>query len=119
MASFAQKYNTGNVNPFTFDLKGYTFTSLKELYNSEESKNKTHSLDGFYFTRGKFGVHAVVVMSDVKKRVDMPIFLTSTFNDIVKDAEAVAEIKQGKIGFIVRKYESHDKECYSITFKDK
>lgn len=119
MASFAQKYNTGNVNPFTFDLKGYTFTSLKELYNSEESKNKTHSLDGFYFTRGKYGVHAVVVMSDVKKRVDMPIFLTSTFNDIVKDAAAVAEIKQGKIGFIVRKYESHGKECYSITFKEK
>lgn len=119
MASFAQKYNTGNVNPFTFDLKGYTFTSLEELYNSEDSKNKTHSLDGFYFTRGKFGVHAVVVMSDVKKRVDMPIFLTRTFNDIVNDAAAVAEIKQGKVGFIVRKYDSHSKECYSITFKDR
>lgn len=119
MTSFAQKYNKGNVNPFTFDLEGYTFTSLKELFNSEETKNKIHSLDGFYFVRGKYGVKAVVVMSDVKKRVDMPLFLTRVFNDIVRDATAVEEIKQGNIGFIVRKYESHGKECYSITFKEK
>lgn len=119
MASFAQKYNTGNVNPFTFDLEGYTFTSLKELYNSEGIKHKKHSLDGFYFTRSKFGVHAVVIMSDVKKRVDMPLSLTKVFNDIVNDSEAVKDIKDGKVGFIVRKYESHNKECYSITFKDK
>lgn len=119
MASFTQKYNKGNVNPFTFNIEGYTFTTLKELFKSEETKNKVHSLDGFYFIRGKYGVKAVVVMTDVKKRVDMPIFLTRTFNDIVKDAAAVAEIKQGKIGFIVRKYDSHGKECYSITFKEK
>jgi hypothetical protein len=119
MNSFAQKYNKGKVNPFTFDLKGYTFTCLKELYNSEDSKNKIYSLDGFYFTRGKFGVHAVVVMSDVKKRVDMPLNLTKVFNDIVNNSEAVDDIKSGKVGFIVRKYESHNKECYSITFKDK
>lgn len=119
MTSFAQKYNTGNVNPFTFDLKGYTFTSLKELFNTDETKNRVHSLDGFYFTRGKYGVHAVAVMADVKKRVDMPLFLTRTFNDIVSDDNAVKEIKEGKIGFIVRKYESHGKECYSITFKEK
>lgn len=119
MASFTQKYNTGNVNPFTFNLEGYTFTTLKALFNSEESKNKVHSLDGFYFIRGKYGVKVVVVMADVKKRVDMPLFLTRTFNDIVKDAEAVEEIKRGEIGFIVRKYDSHDKECYSITFKEK
>lgn len=118
MTSFAKKYNTGNVNPFTFDLKGYTFTSLKELFNSEESKNIVHHLDGFYFTRGKFGVHAVVVMSDVKKRVDMPTGLTKLFTDIVNDSEAVNDIKGGKVGFIVRKYESHNKECYSITFRD-
>mgnify|MGYP003619130214 FL=1 len=119
MASFAQKYNTCTGNPFTFDLKGYTFTSLKELFNSEESKKKVHHLDGFYFTRGKFGLHAVVVMSDVKKRVDMPLYLTKTFVDIVNNSEAVNDIKGGKVGFIVRKYESHNKECYSITFEDK
>lgn len=119
MTSFAQKYNTGNVNPFSFDLKGYTFTSLKELFNSEETKNKVHSLDGFYFTRGKYGVHAVAVMSDVKKRLDIPLNLTKVFNDIVNNSEAVSDIKNGKVGFIVRKYESHGKECFSITFKDK
>lgn len=119
MASFAQKYNKGNVNPFTFNLVGYTFTTLKELFNSDENKNKVHSLDGFYFTRGKYGVNAVVVMTNIKKRVDMPIYLTKVFNDIVNNTEAVNDIKSGKVGFIVRKYESHGKECYSITFKDK
>ena len=119
MTSFAQKYNTGNVNPFTFDLKGYTFTSLKELFNSEETKNTVHSLDGFYFTRGKFGVKVVVVMSDVKKRVDMPVYLTKVFNDIVNNTDAVNDIKNGKVGFIVRKYESHGRNCHTITFKDK
>lgn len=119
MASFAQKYNTGNVNPFTFDLKDYTFTSLKELYESEDIKHKTHSLDGFYFIRGKFGVYVVVIMSDVKKRVDMPLHLTNVFNDIVNDSEAVKDIKDGKVGFIVRKYKSNNKECYSIIFRDK
>ena len=117
MTSFAQKYNTGNVNPFKFDLKGYNFTSLKELYNAD--KSKVHSLNGFYFTRGKFGVHAVIVMTDIKKRVDMPVNLTKLFNDIVNNDEAVNDIKGGKVGFTIRKYESHNKECYTISFVDK
>lgn len=117
MTSFAEKYNKGNVNPFKFDLNGYDFTSLKELYNSDP--NKVHALDGFYFTRGKFGIKVVVVMSDVKKRVDMPIHLTKLFNDIVNNMNAVNDIKNGKVGFVVRKYESHGRNCHTITFKDK
>ena len=118
MTSFAEKYNKGNENPFKFDdLKGYDFTSLKELYNSDP--NKVNALDGFYFTRGKFGVKVVVVMYDVKKRVDMPIYLTKLFNDIVNNNEAVDDIKGGKVGFIVRKYESHGRDCHTIIFKDK
>lgn len=117
MASFAEKYNKGNENPFKFDLKGYEFTSLKELYNSDP--NKVHALDGFYFTRGKFGVKVVVVMSDVKKRVDMPIYLTKVFNDIVTNMDAVNDIKDGKVGFVVRKYDSHGRSCHTIIFKDK
>lgn len=116
MSSFAEKYNKGGENPFNFDLKGYEFTSLKELYN--DGPNKVHTLDGFYFTRGKFGVKVVVVMSDVKKRVDMPIYLTKVFNDIVSNADAVKDIKGGKVGFIVRKYESHGRDCHTISFKD-
>lgn len=117
MKSFADKYNKGNVNPFKLDLKGYEFTSLKELHNADP--NKVHALDGFYFTRCDFGIKVVVVMSDVKKRVDMPIYLTKVFNDIVHDANAVEDIKNGKVGFIVRKYESHGRNCHTITFKDK
>lgn len=117
MTTFAEKYNKGNENPFKFDLNGYNFTSLKELYNADP--NKVNALDGFYFTRGKFGVKVVVVMSDVKKRVDMPIYLTKVFNDIVNNKDAVNDIKNGKVGFIVRKYESHGRNCHTITFKDK
>lgn len=117
MTSFAEKYNKANENPFKFDLQGYTFTNLKELYNDDP--NKVHALDGFYFTRGKFGVKVVVVMSDVKKRVDMPIYLTKAFNDIVNNTDAVNDIKSGKVGFMVRKYESHGRNCHTITFKDK
>lgn len=118
MTSFAEKYNKGNENPFKFDdLKGYDFTSLKELYNIDP--NKVNSLDGFYFARGKFGVKVVVVMSDVKKRVDMPIYLTKVFNEIVNNNDAVNDIKNGKVGFVVRKYESHGRNCHTIKFKDK
>lgn len=117
MTSFAEKYNKGNENPFKFDLNGYDFTSLKELHNADP--NKVHALDGFYFTRGKFGVKVVCVMSDVKKRVDMPIYLTKVFNEIVNNKDAVNDIKNGKVGFIVRKYESHGRNCHTITFKDK
>lgn len=117
MSSFAEKYNKGGESPFKFDLEGYEFTSLKELYNADP--NKVHTLDGFYFTRGKFGVKVVVVMSEVKKRVDMPIYLTKVFNDIVSNADAVNDIKVGKVGFIVRKYESHGRNCHTIIFKDK
>ena len=117
MTTFAEKYNKGNENPFKFDLNGYDFTSLKELYNSDP--NKVNALDGFYFTHGKFGVKVVVVMSDVKKRVDMPIYLTKVFNEIVNNKDAVNDIKNGKVGFIVRKYESHGRNCHTITFKDK
>lgn len=117
MTSFAQKYNKGNVNPFELDLKGYTFTSLKELYNAD--KSKVHSINGLYFTRGKFGVHVVIVMNDLKKLVDMPVNLTNLFNDIVRDDDAVKDIKGGKVGIKIRKYESHNKECYTISFIDK
>lgn len=117
MTTFAEKYNKGNENPFKFDLNGYDFTSLKELHNADP--NKVHALDGFYFTRGKFGVKVVCVMSDVKKRVDMPIYLTKVFNEIVNNKDAVNDIKNGKVGFIVRKYESHGRNCHTITFKDK
>ena len=117
MTSFAEKYNKGNENPFKFDLNGYDFTSLKELHSA--NPNKVHALDGFYFTRGKFGVKVVVVMSDVKKRVDMPIYLTKVFNEIVNNKDAVDDIKNGKVGFIVRKYESHGRNCHTIIFKDK
>lgn len=117
MTSFAEKYNKGNENPFKLDLNGYDFTSLKELYNIDP--NKVHSLDAFYFTRGKFGVKVVLVMSDVKKRVDMPIYLTKVFNEIVNNEDAVNDIKNGKVGFIVRKYESHGRNCHTIIFKDK
>lgn len=117
MTTFAEKYNKGNENPFKFDLNGYDFTSLKELHSADP--NKVHALDGFYFTRGKFGVKVVVVMSDVKKRVDMPIYLTKVFNEIVNNMDAVNDIKNGKVGFIVRKYESHGRNCHTITFKDK
>ena len=58
-------------------------------------------------------------MSDVKKRVDMPLYLTNVFNDIAINTDAVNDIKGGKVGFIVRKYESHGRNCYTITFKDK
>lgn len=116
MTSFAEKYNKGNENPFKFDLKGYDFTNLKELYNADH--NKVHALDGFYFTRGKFGVKVVLVMTDVKKRVDMPLYLTKVFNDIVNNTDAVNDIKNGKVGFVVRKYESHGRDCHTITFKD-
>lgn len=116
MTSFAEKYNKGKENPFKFDLKGYDFTNLKELHNADP--NKVHALDGFYFTRGKFGVKVVVVMSDVKKRVDMPIYLTNVFNVIVNNTDAVNDIKNGKVGFIVRKYESHGRNCHTIIFKD-
>lgn len=117
MTSFAQKYNMGKVNPFKFDLKGYTFTSLKELHNV--NKLKVHSLNGFYFTRGKFGVHVVLVIDDIKKRVDLPVNLTNLFNDIVNNDDAVNDIKCGKVGFQIRTYESHNKECYTISFVDK
>lgn len=117
MTTFAEKYNKGNENPFKFDLNGYNFTSLKELHNADP--NKVHPLDGFYFTRSKFGVKVVVVMFDVKKRVDMPIYLTKVFNEIVNNKDAVNDIKNGKVGFIVRKYESHGRNCHTITFKDK
>ena len=116
MTSFAEKYNKGNENPFKFDLNGYNFTSLKELYNADP--NKVHELDGFYFTRGKFGVKVVVVMLDVKKRVDMPIYLTKVFNEIVNNKDSVKDIKNGKVGFVVRKYESHGRNCHTISFKD-
>lgn len=112
--SFAQKYNNGHTNPFTLDIKEYEFTTLKDLYKS----NDTHPINGFYFTKGKFGVKVVLSLPGIKKRVDLPLNMTKVFNDIVSNESAVNDIKNGKVGFIVRKYESHNKECYTIIFKD-
>lgn len=112
--SFAQKYNIGHTNPFNLDIKGYEFTTLKDLFKS----NCTHKINGFYFTKGKFGVKVVLSLPDIKKRVDLPLNMTKVFNDIISNENAINDIKNGKVGFAVRKYESHNKECYTIIFKD-
>lgn len=102
-----------NKQIFNIDTEDFTFKKLSEL-----DKSKVYKINGVYLNRSKFGSQGVVIVSDEKILVNLPLHLTETINAILSDVEAIETIENGKVGFSVKTYQKNDKECYSITFVD-
>lgn len=116
MANFALKFNNSSKRLFNVDTHEFPFVKLSDLHTI----GGTHVLNGIYLHTGKLGTQPVAVCAEEKKLVNLPSYLNSKVNDILADAEAVEDIKAGKVGFTTYEYKSeqYGRTCYGITFVD-
>ena len=92
---------------------------MKDLY--EEDRNAVHVIKGLYIsTKGLYDDSPVFETDEYL--VNIPSHMTETCEDILRDEEAIEEIKTGKVGFTIRQYEKNLKGknlvCYTIDFKE-
>ena len=113
------KYNKGGV-VFDVDIKGFTFTSLEELYKRDNGMT-IFGIDGLYINKkSAFGEHPVAIVAVEQLLVDLPSHMTEDVKLILQDPEVIEAIKAGKVGFSVETYEQKQfkKVCYGIKWED-
>lgn len=97
--SFANKYNKGS--KFTF--KTPDDADYKKL--SEFAEGTQFILRAIFINdKGKYKPHPVFVTEH--HLVDIPSGNTDMVEKILDDEEAIADINEGKVGFVVEKYVS-------------
>ena len=114
--SFATKYNKGKI--FDVDTTGFTYASIKDLFNENGAKH-IYPLRGIWInTKGKFGDQPLVATD--KFYVNLPTHMLNTCKEIMKDDEAINDINNGKAGFQIYSYTNakFDRECLGIKFVD-
>lgn len=101
--SFANKYNKGS--NFNIDTTGFEYRNLASLGDGEIVK-----LLGLFVnakrTRRKKWDSPVAIAEDCF--YNLPTYMTEQVRDILADAEAVADIQSGKVGFVRRDYTYKD-----------
>ena len=123
--SFATKYNRGG--KFELNTKAFAdYYSLEKLYK-ENGKDAVYKLGAIFINKkSKFGNSPTFAVIDDKYTcggyfVNMPAHMLDDVNAILSDAEAIAEINAGAVGFIIETYEAGkygNKVCYGIRFTD-
>lgn len=97
-------------------------TDREYLRLSDLGNNFIFRIDGFFINpKSKFGAHAVV-QCDVPFpiNVSMPNSLTETFQEILKQPDAVQAIKDGDCFMKVKQYTSkkYGRVCFTADFID-
>lgn len=115
MKSFASKFNK---TTFGIDTKYFKYIKLADIFNSESEGGKEfiHNVNGLYVHKSQIGDSPVIIDEKNKRLVNLPSHTARTLCEILDDDEAVQDIKDGKVGYTIYEYESHDKKCYSISF---
>lgn len=97
------------------DTKNFEFVSLTKLYNENE---RCINIKGFFFMKSKeYGLQAVAICDN--KLVNIPRHYNDVIEEILKDDDAVNDIKKGLLMARLSEYESHGKQCISLTFFSK
>lgn len=107
---------------FNVDTTDFEYCKLSDLFNDPST---VYDVDGLLLmshkTKSQFNnVSPVIICSDLKKLVNIPIHMEKIFREILQDDEAIDAIKGGRVGFKIRKYtDKYGSERYSINFIDK
>lgn len=112
--TFAEIYNQNKI--FDINTENYEFIKLSELYALDASK--MYVINGFWVNNSKYGKQTILIVSSEKKLINLPMFLTQTFETILTDCNAINTIKNNKVGFVIYTYEKNKKTYYSIKFVD-
>jgi hypothetical protein len=117
MSTFASKLNKPMFNVDTTD---FNYIKLADLYKSKEhgGKDAIHVINGVFINESQYGPNPVIISEQYKALINLPKHMAGAIKEILADPELVQAVKDGKAGFKIYTYESHNRECYSINFVD-
>lgn len=101
--SFANKYNKGSA--FSIDTTGFEYKNLNTLKEDEVVVVRGLFVNAKRTRRKKWD-SPVAIADDCF--YNLPTYMTEQVRDILADAEAVADIQSGKVGFVRRDYTYKD-----------
>lgn len=115
--SFAAKYNA---RIYDVDTTGFEFYKLEKILTEVDNgaSGVIHMVNGLFISPSPYGDQGVLICANLKALINLPIHMTSVVEKINNDAEAIEAINNGKVGFIIESYVSHEKTCYSVKFVD-
>ena len=112
MSTFASKLNKPT---FNVDTAEFEYLKLADIFNSED---EIHAINGVFITESQYGLNPVIISESHKALINLPQHMAGSIREILADPELVKAIKDGKVGFTIYTYKSHDRVCYSINFVD-
>ena len=129
--SVAKRYNREKL--FSIDTSNFEYYNLEDLFdmaqelvddatNSGESlnvENVPFTVYGLYInTRGNFDPAPVVALED--RYVNLPAHMTQTCEDMLRDAECIKAINEGRVGITVYQYfqRRFNRTCYGVRWVD-
>lgn len=113
MSKITSKYNKNNYR-FNIVFENTEFIKISDFF---ESASKTYPVEAIYkSTKGYYGPSYSILTNN--KLVSVPSHLNETFEAILNDDEAIAEIKSNKISFAIRPYTKDNKIYYTVEFMD-
>lgn len=112
MSTFASKLNKPTFNVDTTDFE---YLKLADIFNSED---EIHVINGVFITESQYGPNPVIISEKHKALINLPQHLAGAIRLILAEPELIKMVKDGKAGFTIYTYTSHDRLCYSIHFVD-
>lgn len=114
----ANKYNKGSV--FQCNTDGFEYKKLQDLFDADGAET-VYPVQGFYINKkSEYGDAPVAINEDCF--VNLPQHLLSDVQDIMKDSEAIEQIKAGGFGYMIEEYEKEvgkkKKICYGVKWVD-
>ena len=124
--SFGKRFNKERL--FDIDTSDFEYYSLEDLWEEsleeeegdvEAANDRRYTICGIYInTKGNFDPAPVIALED--RYVNLPSHMTETCQDMLKDAQCIRAINEGRCGFTIYKYtqKRFNKECYSVRWVD-
>ena len=117
MSEFASKLNKPT---FNVDTSDFNYMKLEDLYNSKKNggSDVIHTINGVFINESQYGENPVIINAENKALINLPKHMAGAIKYILATPELVQTVKDGKAGFTIYTYESHNRVCYSINFAD-
>lgn len=111
------KYNANTYERIDWNVNtdGFNYKKLLDVYNEGARRLDVY---GLFLTKGGYGLQAVAIGKDCF--YNLPSHKVEIVKKVLADSEAVAAIKQGRLQFVLRKYENKTgKVCVDFDFVEK
>jgi hypothetical protein len=119
MPKFSEKFNKA---AFNVDTTDFEYCKLKDLWDAtaatENRPQPVYRLDAVYVNKSQLGDSPLAICAEIGKMVNLPTHTAATCREIIADADAVNDIKDGKVGFTIYEYTAKGKTCYGVKWVD-